>query len=253
MEQTLEKLGLSDKAVKAYLASLQLGTAGMTALAKTAGLKRPTTYLAVDELLIRGFLSASYKGKRALYTPEHPRRFLQVLRSRERELEQLLPELEALYEGPKEKPRVRMYEGKESMMRLYEETFQKLADRRSELLFFSAIDDLDSNIPETLQEYYKLISVRNYRIREIVVTENKKTNSYINKVNKLRGPHHHIRLLDPKRFHFSNTDNIIFEDKVMFFSLKKAVYVVLIEDVQIADALRALYNAAWEQGEEVPR
>ena len=249
MQNAIIKLGLSPKAAKAYLACMQTGPATMTQIAKTAGLKRPSTYLAIDELLMRGFVSVSKKGRRTFYVAEHPRRFLQILRTREREMERMLPELEALYYGDKEKPRVRMYEGKEAMLRMYEETFQALSERHSELLFFTAIGDLQRHFPEALELYYKLISEGTYRIRELLYHD-ERDEEYLRRVRKLCGPAHRIRLLDSEKSRFFNTDNIIFEDTVMMFSLKKAIYVVVIEDAQIADTMRALFNAAWDTAKD---
>ena len=48
--ETLINLGLNEKQAKVYLALLQLGQAGVTAVAEKAGTKRPTTYLILEEL-----------------------------------------------------------------------------------------------------------------------------------------------------------------------------------------------------------
>ncbi len=252
MEEFLSKVGLSPKAAKTYIACLQLGPATMTDIARATGLKRPTTYLVVDELLVRGFLSSTKKGKRMYYAPEHPRRFVQILRNREKGMERLLPELEALYEGPKDKPRIRVFEGKEAMMQIYEDVFRWLAERGGELLFFTAIGDLQYNFPEALERFRKLLREGHgkYRVRELNV-DDAAGRAYVASIRSFKGPHHRIRVFRKNQQVFFDTDNLIFEDKLMMVSIKKDIFVVVIEHQQIADTYRALFNAAWETGVEI--
>ncbi|MSR86828.1 hypothetical protein EXS70_01495 [Candidatus Peribacteria bacterium] len=242
----LTKLGLSPKAAAVYLACLQLGPSGMTEIAKAASLKRPSTYLVVDELLMRGFLSVSKKGKRTLYAPEHPRRFLQQLKTRERELEGMLPELEALYYEPRDKPRIRVFEGREAMMQMYEGVFRRLAEERGELLFYTAIGDLQENFPEALDRFFTLVRGHDeFHIRELNMGDARGI-QYAKDAKRMAGKNHQIRLLDPKKFPFSETDNLIYGDTLMMFSIKRDIFAVEIGHKQIADAHRALFNAAWE-------
>lgn len=241
----LTKLGLSPKAATVYLACLQLGPSPMTEIAKASSLKRPSTYLVVDELLMRGFLSVSKKGKRTLYAPEHPRRFLQLLKVRERELEGILPELEALYYEPRDKPRIRVFEGKEAMNHMYDDIFGRMRVEKKELLFFTGIQDLQENFPEALERFYRLIREGDFRIRELI-EDSPAGKNYARNVAKLSGKCHVIRFLDPKRFSMAQTDNLIYGNTMMMFSIKRDIFAVEIEHKQLADAHRALFNAAWE-------
>lgn len=247
----LTKLGLSPKAAAVYLACLQLGPSGMTEIAKAASLKRPTTYLIVDELLMRGYVSVTKKGKKTLYAAEHPRRFLQLLKSRERELEGALPELEALFYEPSDRPRIRVFEGREAMMQMYDGIFRRLSEERGELLFYTAIGDLQENFPEALDRFFHLVRGHDeFKIRELNVGDARGI-AYTKNAKRLTGKNHQIRLLDPVKYPFSQTDNLIYGDTLMMFSIKRDIFAVEIEHKQIADAHRALFNAAWGAGKEL--
>lgn len=241
----LTKLGLSDKAAKVYLACLQMGPSGMTEIAKAASLKRPTTYLIVDELLMRGFLSVSKKGKKTLYSPEHPRRFLQLLKTRERELEKALPELEALYYEPRDKPRIRVFEGKQAMLELYNDVFRDVEEHGGELLFFTAIGDLETHFPEALDEFYKLVRRGAFSLRELDVGD-ERGREYAKKIRTIAGSRHQVRLIDPKKYPFTNTDNLIYRDTLIMFSIRREIFAVAIEHKHIAQTYRALFDAAWD-------
>lgn len=250
IQNSLVSAGVSKRAAAVYVASLQLGQATMTDIAKAANQKRSTTYLLVDELLMRGFMSSAKKGKKMYYMPEHPQRILQTLRNREREFEKLMPDLEALYYNPSDKPRIRVYEGLEAMMGVYNEMYMHIQDK-GEALFLTAIGDLMDNIPNAIHGFFDLIRESNaaYRIRELNMGD-ERCKKYMKETASFRGKNHLVRSLDPIKFPFFNTDTLIFENKVCIFSFKKDIFTIVIENRQIADTYRALFNAAWEVGEE---
>lgn len=249
IESILSKIGLHESGVKVYLACLQLGSATITEIAKAAGTKRPTTYLIVDDLIIKGFLSIQKKGTKKYYYPEPPARLLQLMRFRTRELENLLPEMEALYNEPKQKPKIRIYEGKEAMQNIYQELYSYLG-KKEEALFFTAIGDLQKYFPVALTQYIKqLRQKKNYRIRELNKGDAEGV-AYAKRMKGILGKNHYLRLLDPS-LQFSNTDNLIFGDKLVIFSFKQDIFVIVIESQDVADTYRAMFNAAWQLGKEV--
>lgn len=248
IQKSLVAAGVSARAAGVYLASLQLGESTMTQIAKAANQKRSTTYLLVDELLMRGFMSSSKKAKKTYYNAEHPQRILQTLRNREREFEKLMPDLEALYYTPSDKPRIRVYESLEAMVKVYDEMYASIEAGR-EALFFTAIGDLESVIPDALSGFITMVrdSTKDYRIRELNYGDERGMR-YLEETKNFRGKNHFIRNLDPEKFPFFNTDTLIFENKVCIFSFKKDVFTIVIENQQIADTHRAMFNAAWEIG-----
>ena len=211
MEETLVRIGLRPKAAKLYLKTLQLGPASITQIARATGFKRSSTYLIVEELLVRGFIRITKKGKRNFYAPEHPERLVHVFKSRERQLEELLPELVALYREPTTKPRIQIYEGPEVMSQIYSDMYDAWG-RKQEALFFADIAELSTNYSYALESYYRGLSRRvpGYRIRELII-DNAHGRAHAEKMKKMgMGKNHHIRYLDPEKFAFPHTDNLIF-------------------------------------------
>ena len=74
LQTVIEKIGLSKKQTDIYLALLELSEATITDIARTATMKRPTTYLIINELEMLGLVSSIKKGKKKFYSPAHPRR-----------------------------------------------------------------------------------------------------------------------------------------------------------------------------------
>ena len=73
----LASLGISKKAANVYLAALALGTASVQDIARKVGIKRPTAYLHIEELLRYGILEKVPYNKRFYYRAADP----QFLRS----------------------------------------------------------------------------------------------------------------------------------------------------------------------------
>ena len=248
LQQTIKQVGLSENQAKVYLSALELGETSMTELAKKAVLKRPTTYLVVDELILLGLLSETKKGKRRIFSAVHPRRLLQIAKFREKQIEESLPELVAIYGEPKEKPKMQMFEGINGVRLMYQEIFQWL-NKKEEILAFADIGNLRKYIPEALIEFKQLLrSLRDPKIRELNYGD-EEGKKWSEETKKLRGKNHHVRIL-PTDFEFGASDNFIFGNKLVIFSLKKDIFVIIIESEDIAKTYRAMFEWVWKQGKE---
>ena len=62
----LVKVGLNEKESRVYLALLELGSGTAYAVAKKAGIKRPTAYIVLDELRKRGLVLKIPKSKNTI-------------------------------------------------------------------------------------------------------------------------------------------------------------------------------------------
>ncbi len=244
--RSLERFGLDPKQSLVYLKAMELGEASMTELARATALKRPTVYLAVEQLLISGLLSSAKKGKRKVYSAVHPRRLVDMARSRVREMDEMLPELVALYSSPKEKPKIQVFEGLEGMRLLYNDLYQSL-NNKEEALFFTHIGTLKEVLPEALVEYKKMLrTLKNPKIRELDFGDDA-GKCWLQEMKEFYTPHFTMRLL-PTDYEFGNCDNLIFGNKLVMFSLKKDVFVLVIESEEIAKTYRALFEWAWTRG-----
>src|SRR3989338_5671808 len=100
----LNELGFSEHESRVYLALLEIGTGTVTEIAGKAGTKRPTTYLVLDELQRRGFVSIVPHPKKLTYTSSGPDALLTFANERRRHLLDIMPPLESLHAQSKDKP-----------------------------------------------------------------------------------------------------------------------------------------------------
>ena len=247
MDTLFQKLGLNEKQGKIYLAILELGGCSMTEVARKAKLKRPTCYLLVDELIILGLLTQTSKGKRKYYSAVHPRRLMEIAKNREREIEQIFPQLLALHNTPKDNQKVHVWEYNfaAGVDQLYEDIYKALKNGE-EVLFFTNIDALRV-FPSSVRLYKKMLKqLKDPRIRELNFG-NEAGIAWAKEIKPYQGKNHFVRNL-PTNYPYEGTDNMIFGNKVVICSLKKDIFLVVIENKNIADTYRAMFEWAWKAG-----
>ena len=245
MEKDIEKLGLSEKEAKVYLTALELGRASITELARASSLKRSTVHLAIESLVMLGLLSETRNNKRRVISAVHPRRLVELANFRASQIEDRMGELLALYNSPKEKPKIQVFEGIQGVRLVYRELYEIL-NNKEEALWFTRIDALNT-LPEVIIEYKKILKkLHNPKIRELNFA-NPDGEKWIKEMRSYRGKNHFIRLL-PTNYEFGFSDNLIFRNKLVIFSLKKDIFVSTIESEDIVKTYRALFEWAWRQG-----
>lgn len=121
----LRKLGLTEKEVKVYLTSLDLGPTSVQNIAQAAGLSRPTTYEIIKKLREKGLFFESKENKKRRFIAQPPERILGILRTWKRELEEkerefirIIADLETKY--LKGNAGVKLFKGKEGLRALEE-------------------------------------------------------------------------------------------------------------------------------------
>lgn len=251
LHSTLPKLGLTENQSKVYTTALELGEASITDIARKAELKRPTVYLLIEELEIMGLISSVRKGKRTVYTAQHPNRLLEIARSREKQIEEIMPDLLALHNAPKEKPKIQVFEGARGLQLVYDEMYAALGNKE-EALFFTDIKTLQEHFPEALTEYKKkLQQLKNPRVRELNFGDaiGKEWSSTMTRV--MKGKSNYAARILPTNFEFGTTDNLIFGSKLVIFSHKKDLFVIVIDSEEVAKTYRVLFEWAWRSAQPV--
>lgn len=247
MEEILLRLGFSKKQSQVYVALLRLGETTITDLAREAHLKRPTTYLVVEELVMLGVVSQAKRGKNKFISPVHPRRVYQIAQLRAKIAEEKLPELVALYNAPTSKPKIRVFEGDEGLKTFYKEIFDDLHSEK-EALWFARVDAINK-FPKLAQEFERNVAkIKNLKIRELNY-ENKEAKERYELTKPKFGTKLAMRFI-PKEFQLGLTDGVILGKKVAFFSLSDEAFVTLIESEEISKTFRAIFNFAWENAKK---
>ena len=241
MIKQLQHLGLSDKEASVYMASLELGSDTVQEIAKRAEVKRANTYAVIEKLMGKGLMSSVEKGKKTLYQVEDPKQLLRLLqeqeediKKKEQEFKKHLPELETLFDIAEEKPKVRYFEGKEGLIAIREDYFK--AKNKEVLGVFALDEEMKIFSTDERKEAYKRRVKKEIKFKLIYTAEEK---------SKLKSTLTTKRFIPRDKFPLSSSF-IIYDNKVGIVSLKGKLVGVIIENKEITNTFRSIFNLAWE-------
>ena len=241
-KDSLKHIGLNEKEIQIYLSLLELGSSTVLAIAKRSGIKRPTAYLVLQSLVEKGFTSRIIKGKKTFFSPQNPKKLISEGELRLKELQEVVPQLEIMFRKRKERPTIRIFEGKDELDRAYDDLFIV----KGEALFMGTNKLSMEAFPRSYQKQDLTTRSSEFIIRELV-DESKEGLEYADKV---RRPYHEIRFIPKKLLPFE-ADIGIFGNHTLITSVKKEYFTIDIESKEIARAFRTIFGMMWVSAKNV--
>lgn len=232
--EALKYLGLNEKQAKVYVAVLQLGSGSVPAISVKAGTKRPTTYLLLEELRMKGLVTLLPKKVKAIYTAQSPEILWQEQKEKEEIIRQKMPELRAIYNSQKEKPKVVYYQGEENVAKLWDQFFKE-----KEVLFYGSIGKITPLVYKQVMKYLFEVKKKKYIVREILHGDEKSKAFALENASK-----NHQFKIAPDNY-ILPTDNVIYGNKVAIITYKYTPMAVVIESSDVADTYRSMFEMAW--------
>ena len=135
MIELLISLGFSEVEAKMYLANLSIGIAGVSILAKRAGMNRTSGYSVLAELKQKWYVKEYLRWNTKYFEATDPEDILDMFHKKIKKLDKALPEIKAMSQKYTESPKVRYYQGLEEVKQLY---IKRLQDNPSEIKIFKA-------------------------------------------------------------------------------------------------------------------
>lgn len=176
-KDTLKHIGLNEKEIQIYLSLLELGRATVLSISKNAGIKRPTAYLVLQSLVVKGFVSRVIKGNKTFFTPQNPKKLITEEEFRLKELQEVVPNLEIMFRKKKDRPHIRIFEGKDELDRAYDDSFLVKGEN-----FYMGTLKLSMEVfPRTFQKAELKRVSPEFKVRELI-DESEESSKYASKV-----------------------------------------------------------------------
>lgn len=238
LQNILEQMGLTQKQAAVYLAALELAEAPALQIARKAGIKRPTAYVALASLQEEGFIEIVPKGGSTLYRAVDPDKLLNKFQEKIDAFKSSLPELRSILNVSPTKPRVRFYEGRNAILSLYE---TQIFGKKKDIIGVVSIKDVRKILSrdQTLGMLH-LMKANDIRIRDIL-ERSAEAEEYFQEKNRLGVGE--TRSL-PENLGF-DIDMLVYENTVAMIS-PKALIAVVIEDAAISSAQRQFLEFLWK-------
>lgn len=242
LEKQLEGTGLQEKESRVYLAALELGRATVQQIATKAGIKRPTAYFIIEGLMARGLLASFTQGKRQYFVAENPERLLalfteerQSIDVREERFRSLLPQLKSLNNRHEGKPAVKYYEGREGIVAMVNEHTER--SHGQSLYAAYSRDAVEAGLGIEVLGKMRADRAKNRITARRIYTYSKGDMPGITAMEAHR--------LSEEEFPIT-CDIALYEDMVRVASFRDRMVGVVIEDKEIAQSFRAVYELAWK-------
>ena len=240
---SLRQLDLDPLSSRFFISSFKLGAAGIPEIAKQAHIKRSTAYLLAKQLMEKGLLLEDHKKYANKVYPIDPHQLLTRISARQRqlrrqeiELEENLPQLQALYAASKIQPKVTYYEGNSGLMQIW----QDILSTKGEILLWT--NQQTENLVFGPQSHDQFISERvrkNISIRVLAVDNPLGRELQANDSQSSR----QTKLL-PSNTNFS-AETYIYDSKIAMLDYNQDTIGIIIESVPLVTQQRAQFELVW--------
>ena len=244
--EQLQVAGLSEREARVYLTSLSLGAASAQEIAHASQISRSTVYNVLEGLSETGLVAGiERKGKR-LFVAEPPEMVVAMLKRQADELvrrieavEDMLPELAAIEKSIEHRPRMFMYEGREGIRQLAKR-YEECAGDFFEIVPYEA---LRSFIQEHEYEGHRERLTHNrIKGRVLIVADTPPVES-MRQMHQRHG--WHIRYISSEQAPITGQVSVK-GNEVYGVAFEGVPVGVVIENPPLAQALRTVFNLAWE-------
>jgi sugar-specific transcriptional regulator TrmB len=248
LELELQRVGLDQREAKIYLAALELGPSPVQKIAQRSQVPRATTYLILDDLQNKGFVTTYDEGKKTFFVAESPDRLAALVDEKEVEVQRqkeaiksLVPELMSRGQFEKgERPVVRYYEGKDAVKNWLRDMLSGRGGK--EILNIFHHDRADKVLQDIGFSFEKVRERRKkQRIKgRVIYTANEgPIEGYSTKQRK-------AKYVPVDKYPFE-ADIAIRGDRVFFAPYSTPLRGVVIEDKAIANSMRLVFEVLWDQ------
>ena len=248
----LENFGLTDKESQVYLALLRYGEQPTTQIAKRTALNRGTTFLALKELVRLGLANKRLKNGVQMHHAARPHYLKSLLEQKrddldalEQSLGEIMPLLENIQERTALPPRVSMFEGREGMRSVLEDTLQTPDKKLFCILSMEGI--FDSFGKEYFQSYVQRRIAAGISIWALRNTTQDTGDAW----PPGKAYSREVRFL-PKEMFFP-CSIYLYGGKVLYFTSKREGFALLIESEEIFTFQKQLFELLWQTSIPDPR
>lgn len=236
--ENLKSIGLQDKEARIYMSLLKFGHATVGNIADEAGIKRPTTYVILDELRKKGLVLKIPHAKKVMFQAKTPDEFFDQTVANVNQFEKILPKLRSM--NPSKKAIKTLYfEGIDGVKEAIAYNINSLKDKT--LIGFWAKAD---NITEPMKELY-LKNVQALKKRNVTVKGITPADESVEIYKKEYSlENYHIKTLPKDKY--APDVSIEIADEFVRIVDPIELKAIVIENPRLTDALRQIFKLVEE-------
>lgn len=241
MQNILKEAGFTDKEAAVYLTLLSCGSASAYTVAEKADLKPSTSYLTLYNLTRKGLVSTIPRAKKKLFVAKDPREVITYLEERTARAKRALPEMLSLIPTDAPKLKIQYFQGMKGVQEALDYGITHNISTKEIVGFYASGSKVADTYMDMSVKFMRTLSKRGVRVRGI--TPDDATIREIKKLNDTLG--HELRTIPLSEY--SAQASIEAEDKLVRIILNNDQRALIIEDVELAQMIRQIFEMVWKK------
>jgi sugar-specific transcriptional regulator TrmB len=236
---TLKRIGLSYNESKVYLTLLRIGSSKAGRISKETHVNRTTTYDALKSLLEKGIISYVIKTNNKWFEAVEPKIFLELLKEKENDFLNILPQIQTLQKLPKDKHNVTLFYGYKGI----KSVFQDMIKTSKDILVLDSECYMPDKMLYYTQYFVKQLNKKKIKIKHLVrddveVRKRWENDSILpSKSTQVKFAPIKIR---------SNSVIDIYGDKVAIMIWSEPPEAVIIQNKSVSEIFRNYFELLWK-------
>ncbi len=238
----LQKVGLTTEEARIYLACLEINGGPVSVIARKAGTHRVSCYHTLENLLEKRLLSQYNKNGVKCFAPEPPEQLMKMAEEQVNITKGLLPELKSLISAVGFKPKIRFYEGRDGV----EKVFHESLTAKREILGYTNLKSVTEFFPEFFRNYTHAKLKKGIKTRYLSPT----TVETVHVLEPFLPPTYDQNLIE---ILLVNRDQFLFENEVLIFGNSVGIVSLnrdellglIVESATFARTMKAVFDLAW--------
>lgn len=235
----LRELGLTEKEARVYVALVELGRGTAYAISKISKIKRPTTYIVLEDLRRKGLVSKVPHIKNQIFIAKDPNELFTIQEEKIRNAKRALPGLLALSSAKDHSINTYFFEGMDGMKEALEYKRNTVADKELLCIYAKSDKGLQS-IPKFYFRHNEILEKQNTFIRGFIPNHPslKGFRKYDNTKEK------EIITLPSKSF--SPNVSLEISDSFVKILLHKQSQAMVIESKDYSQLMKQIFELIWQ-------
>jgi sugar-specific transcriptional regulator TrmB len=235
IKKVLEQYGLKEMHAAIYLSCLELGSASIQKISQKSGFARSTCEAVLESLHEKGFVTAFRKKNVRYFSPEDPKKLVNLAKEKVTLLESALPQFGALYYKGDTSPLSRLYEGEDGVRLV----LQEILEEAREIMSFGSIDDIYERLGDYFPKFTKERIKRSIPLKVILqdsplAEERKKLGA-----QELR----EVRIM--KEGNGLSSVTFIWNNKIAMCSFKEKIIALVVQSEELANIQKTMFTLIW--------
>jgi len=237
--EVIRDLGLTEREAKIYVTLLGMGSGSADAVASASGIKRATTYVALESLRMLGLVLKVPHARKTRFVAKGPDELSKLAEERLMRFDAVLPFLRSMTKVDGGFSTV-LYEGLEGVKKALWYRMDELSDTEY-YAFYGTAQKISPGLEDLFQKWNRANAKRNIRARAFAPQHESLKHYRETDVTFLR----EVRPLPYESYPSDNS--IEMYDSFVRIIMFQNTSAVIIENASLAQSLRSIHNLLWEK------